>query len=256
MSESPRNPAPLIGVTPDIDARASKEGENHAEPSVFLPPRYLRAVLEVGGIPVILPVIASKASLRRILTRVDGLLVTGGNFDIHPRWYGETPIAELGNIKNERTDFELELVAIALKQDVPVLGVCGGAQAINVALGGSLYQDIAAQLPWALEHERGAVKEHGGHRVHIHEGTRLAKIVKQDFLEVNTTHHQAVKRLGKGLVANATADDGLIEGIESADHSFVLGVQWHPEVLAPKNAVQRDIFASFISTARRPRPRR
>jgi putative glutamine amidotransferase len=134
---------------------------------------------------------------------------------------------------------------------VPLLGICGGAQTINVALGGSLYQDIASQLPNASKHQQGKKKETGGHRIQIEPSTRLRRIVRERILEVNTTHHQAVKQLGKGLVINATAEDGLIEGIESPNHSFVLGVQWHPEVLAFRYAHQRRIFSFFVSICRR-----
>jgi putative glutamine amidotransferase len=187
------------------------------------------------------------------------LVISGGNFDIHPSYYGEKPIREIGAIKEERTQFELEMTRLALKRDLPLLGICGGAQAINVVLGGSLYQDIAAQLPRASEHEQSKKKAIGGHKVSIAHGTRLEKILQRRTLEVNTTHHQAVKAVGTGLVINATADDGVIEGIESSRHSFVLGVQWHPEVLAPRVIAQRRIFSRFIETCRRlrrPRPGR
>lgn len=140
---------------------------------------------------------------------------------------------------------------MALQRDLPVLGICGGAQAINVALGGSLYQDIATQIQDAAEHQQSSKKETGGHQIQIQPGTQLQKIVKQQTLEVNTTHHQAVNRLGKGLVVNAIAEDGLIEGIESSRHSFILGLQWHPEVLAAKNLYQRRIFSFFIDVCKR-----
>jgi putative glutamine amidotransferase len=138
-----------------------------------------------------------------------------------------------------------------LNQDLPLLGICGGAQAINVALGGSLYQDIATQLPNATRHEQGVKRDKGGHPILIHSGTHLRQIVQRQTLKVNTTHHQAVRKVGKGLVVNATAEDGLIEGLESSNHRFVLGVQWHPEILARKDPSQRRIFSSFISAAKR-----
>jgi putative glutamine amidotransferase len=177
---------------------------------------------------------------------VDGLLISGGDFDIHPSFYGEKPIAGLGTIKQERTEFELDLIAAALKRDLPVLGLCGGEQAINVVLGGTLYQDIPTQLPQAANHQQGPRKETGGHQILVHQRTRLREILRRRSVEVNTTHHQAVKQTGKGLIVNATAEDGLIEGIESERHSFVLGLQWHPEVLAARYEHQRRIFNSFI----------
>jgi putative glutamine amidotransferase len=130
---------------------------------------------------------------------------------------------------------------------MPILGVCGGAQAINVALGGSLYQDIKSQVAGAARHERSSIKEIGGHLVAIIKGTKLRRIVGRESLEVNTTHHQSVKKLGKGLIVNAAAEDRVVEGIESSRHTFVLGVQWHPEFLVHKDQAQKKIFAALVA---------
>jgi len=251
MSQASTSRAPLIGITADLSGVPGHVTDSAQEPTLFLPQRYCRAIQEVGGIPLILPPIASRNGLCRILREVDGVLISGGNFDIHPSYYSEPPIRALGVIKKDRTEFELELVDLALNRDLPLLGICGGAQTINVALGGSLYQDIATQLPNAIKHEQGTKRDKGGHPVLIHPGTYLKQIVQKRILEVNTTHHQAVRRVGRGLVVNATAEDGLIEGLESSNHRFVLGVQWHPEILSRKNSSQRRIFSSFVSASRR-----
>ena len=251
MSQPSTSRAPLIGITADLSGVPANGTDTAQELTLFLPQRYCRTIQEVGGIPLILPPIASQSGLHRILQRLDGVLISGGNFDIHPSYYGEKPIHGLGAIKKERTAFELELVDLALSQNLPLLGICGGAQAINVALGGSLYQDIATQIPNAAKHELGAKRDKGGHPIVIHSGTRLRQIVQRQTMEVNTTHHQAVRKVGSGLVVNATAEDGLIEGLESSNHSFVLGVQWHPEILARKDPCQRRIFSSFISASKR-----
>ena len=251
MSQATASRIPLIGITADLAGVPAKGTRAEQEPALFLPQRYCRAIQEVGGIPLILPPIASRNGLRRIVQGLDAILISGGNFDIHPSYYGEKPIRTLGLIKKERTEFELELVDLALKQNLPILGICGGAQAINVALGGSLYQDIATQLPNATRHEQGVKRDKGGHPIRIHSGTQLRQIVKRPTMEVNTTHHQAVREVGKGLAINATAEDGLIEGLESSNHRFVLGVQWHPEILAHKDPCERRIFSSFIAAARR-----
>jgi len=245
------NSPPLIGITADLAEPPQPSSRGARESTIVLPRRYCRAVESGGGMPILLPFTRSRALMRQFINRLDGLLISGGNFDIHPSYYGEQPIKEIGAIKEERTEFELEMTRLALKRDLPLLGICGGAQAINVALGGSLYQDIATQAPHANQHEQGAKKEIGGHKVVIARGTRLEKILRRRILEVNTTHHQAVKKIGKGLVVNATAVDGLIEGIESPRHSFVLGVQWHPEVLAPRHVPHRRIFSFFIDSCRR-----
>lgn len=242
---------PLIGITTDISVPQTNGTRTQRDATLILPQRYCRAIEDAGGTPIVLPTTSSGTAIGQYIDHIDGLVVSGGNFDIHPSYYGEKPLQGLGEIKEERTDFELELTSRALKQDKAILGICGGAQAINVCLGGSLYQDIAAQLPNANEHQQGARKESGGHHVRIHTGTRLRQIVKRNGIEVNTTHHQAVKKTGKGLVVNATADDGLIEGIESSEHSFVLGLQWHPEVLSRTRIVHHRIFTTFISLCQR-----
>jgi putative glutamine amidotransferase len=236
-----RRSAPLIGITPDL----ATPGDN-AEPLIVLQERYARAIQQAGAIPLVLPIASSGPTLLRIIESLDGVVVSGGNFDIHPKYYGERAIEKLGKIREERTEFELGLIALALKRDMPVLGVCGGAQAINVALGGSLYQDIRSQVAGAAEHEQGHLKDRGGHSVKIIDGTKLRRIVGRDSLEVNTTHHQSVKKLGKGLIVNAAAADRVIEGIESQGHRFVLGVQWHPEFLVHRDRAQKKIFAAFV----------
>jgi len=240
----------LIGITADFDSSGKTRSRAKPEPTIFLPERYCRALERAGGIPVILSPGGSRSVANRLLDRLDGLVISGGNFDIHPSLYGEKPIKELGEIKEERTEFELNLTRLALKRDLPLLGICGGAQALNVALGGTLYQDIATQLTAAIEHQQSQKRHIGGHRIHIRSGTRLAKILRRPFLEVNTTHHQAVKRLGTGLIISATAKDGLIEGIESSRHSFVMGVQWHPEALAAKCLHQRILLSVFVDACR------
>jgi putative glutamine amidotransferase len=242
---------PWVGITADVFAPDQRATRALREALVFSPRRYHRAIEAAGGTGVILPATGSRVILRQFAASLDGLLISGGNFDIHPRFYGEKAIKQLGTIKQDRTEFELELASLALQKDLPLLGICGGAQAINVALGGSLYQDIAAQLPQAMNHQQATKRNLAGHRVQVQPGSRLRDIVKRSTLTVNTTHHQAIKLLGKGLVVNAIADDGVIEGIESNRHSFALGVQWHPEVLCGRMSSQRRIFCAFIAACRR-----
>jgi putative glutamine amidotransferase len=246
-----RSSPPLIGITADLYENGRRGEKPYREPSWFVPARYCRAIENAGAVPVVLPPTSSNPALRRLLGSLDGLLVSGGNFDIHPSYYGEKPMDGLGAIKPERTEFELELTAAALKDDLPILGICGGAQTINVVLGGTLYQDIGSQVPGADEHEQSKKKTIGGHKIDIRKGTRLQRILQRSQVEVNTTHHQAVKALGQGLILNAVADDGVVEGIESIRHNFVLGVQWHPEVLAPRRIDQRRIFTAFVSSCGR-----
>ncbi len=243
-----RRRCPIIGITADlIDGKRIK---THGEPTLFLPRRYYRALAEAGAVPVILPPIARQAEIHTALSVLDGLVISGGNFDIHPSYYGEKPIKEMGIVKAGRTEFELDIADAALRKDLPLLGLCGGEQALNVVLGGSLFQDIAAQVPTAGEHQQSEKKSYGGHFVEVAPGTCLYAIVQRHRLVVNTSHHQAVKRLGKGLIVDAVADDGIIEGIESTRHSFALGLQWHPEVLARTRRPHRRIFSAFVAACR------
>ena len=243
-----RRLSPLIGITADSSGAGNTDKSKDA--TLFLPERYLRAVERAGGIPVVLPANRTRSAVHRLLGVLNGLVLSGGDFDIHPRHYSEHPTKRLGEIKAARTEFELEIAGAAFRRDLPVLGICGGAQAINVALGGSLYQDIGSQLETAGAYEHTS-KNSGGHPIRVTLNTRLFDIVNCSSLIVSTSHHQAIKRLGRGLIVNAVAGDGVIEGIESTEHSFVLGLQWHPEVLAPRQPRQQRIFASFIELCRK-----
>lgn len=237
---------PRIGLTPDYETATS----GRRETLIFLREHYPKVILEAGGIPLLLPITGSRKAIQAMLDSLHGILVSGGDFDIHPKYYGEKPLAVLGKIKETRTEFELDLITLALKKELPILGVCGGAQAINVALGGTLYQDIPSQIPDAIAHQQGELREVGGHQVRVYEGTRLKQIVGRDTLEVNTTHHQAVKTLGKKLIVNAGTEDGVIEGIEGVNGFFVLGVQWHPELLAHGDTSQKKIISAFVAACR------
>jgi len=201
-----RRSLPLIGITADLANAQSHANHANAEPTLFLPQRYVSAVDRAGGSPLVLPPISSTSAIRKYLDMLDGVILSGGDFDIHPRYYGERAGNSLGNIIPERTEFELALAEMALRRDMPMLGICGGAQAINVALGGSLIQDIKTQVHSAVEHQQSAKKYTGGHPVEVTVGSLLHRIVGRCSLEVNTTHHQAIKNPGKGLVVNAIVE--------------------------------------------------
>jgi putative glutamine amidotransferase len=248
MSQARPSRPPLIGITADSSGLEQAGPKTNQQPMFSLASRYCDAIQTAGGLPIIIPHAPSRTQIRDLLQRIDGLLISGGDFDIDPSHYGEEPLANLGNIKAQRSFTEIESIVLGLRGDLPMLGICGGAQAINVALGGSLYQDIATQLPNAREHQRNHCN---GHAVELLEGTLLREIFNRQRIKVNTTHHQAIRDPGKGLVINATAPDGLIEGIESTKHSFVVGVQWHPEVLAQKSPEHRKIFSSFVTICKR-----
>ncbi len=203
---------PLIGITADA-------GEINNRPSFFIYKAYTQAVEHAGGIPVVL---TDTARIQGLVERIDGLVITGGGFDIPPAMYGEEPLMELTTIP-ERTAFESAVYMESLKRGIPVLGVCGGMQLINVIAGGSLYQDIKKQAPASRDHSKG------DHRITLEPHTILYGILGKKAVTTNTSHHQAVKAPGKDIVVSAKADDGIIEAIEHRDFLHVLGVQWHPE---------------------------
>lgn len=241
---------PVIGITPDFNAGDRKDMGGH-EPTYFVRGRYIRAVEELGGVPLILPLVAEPSARRRLLDRVDGLLITGSGPDLPPRLYGERQRYKFPLVSERRANFELELVHQASKRNVPLLGICGGMQTVNVACGGSLYQDISAQVPSALDHRQKAKAVHVTHPVTVKPASLLNKVVARRKLMVNSSHHQSVKTVAPSLQASAVAPDGIIEAIESPAHRFLLAIQWHPEFLFERHAVHRRLFEALLHAARR-----
>ncbi|OYV41787.1 MAG: gamma-glutamyl-gamma-aminobutyrate hydrolase [Rhodospirillales bacterium 20-64-7] len=212
---------PLIGLTLD----AEPEGGWSKYPWYALRQNYFAAVAAAGGLPVALPHAPELA--QAYLDRLDGLIVTGGAFDIDPALYGDADRHATVALKSGRTAAELALLRSALARDMPVLGICGGQQLLAVVLGGTLIQHIPDAIPEALAHEQHSPHSEPAHDVRILPDTLLHRLVGP-AMRVNTSHHQAVKAPGSGTV-NAIAPDGVIEGIEDPAKQFCLGVQWHPE---------------------------
>jgi putative glutamine amidotransferase len=237
---------PTIGLTPDVE----NAGGGEAPPRYVLKSPYADAVLRAGGLPMVLPLATDPAMIDAYLDRISGLIVTGGAFDVPPEAYGESPREGLGTLKPGRTHFETTLLQAALKRAMPVLGVCGGMQLLNVVLGGTLFQDIQRDLPEARNHEQSHDRGQPSHPVEVRDGTVLAELVGRGQLMVNSTHHQAVSRLGEGLVASAVAPDGVVEAIESSNGTFAVGVQWHPELLLQSMPLQLGVYRGLITRAR------
>ena len=243
---------PLIGVTPDFNAGDRKEWGGR-EPTYFLRARYVRAIEDLGGIPIVLPLVADLGARRHLLTHIDGLLLTGSGPDLAPEFYGERQRYKFQVMSQRRATFELEMAQLAKAADVPLLGICGGMQAINVAFGGSLYQDIASQRARPLPHRQSAPATQLSHPVTIAPKSLLRRILKTDTLRVNSSHHQSVKDVAPSLQTSALAPDGIIEAIESPSHRFLLGIQWHPEFLFDRHPLHRRVFEAFLEAARRRR---
>jgi putative glutamine amidotransferase len=212
---------------------------------------YLQAVQQAGGVPVALPPQLSPASMRRLTDDLDGLLLTGGG-DVDPALFDEAPHATLYDVAPSRDTLETAVLHLALERGRPVLAVCRGLQVLNVALGGSLYQDVGADPGTQIPHSQKEPRDQPTHKVTVTPGSRLAETLGADELEVNSMHHQAIRRLGRGLTAVAWAPDQLVEGAELDDPArFVLGVQWHPEELVGHSEPARRLFAALVAAARK-----
>ena len=232
---------PLIGVTLDSE----QPGGYSKFPWYALRQNYAAAISAAGGLPVALPHEAALAEA--YLDRIDALVVTGGAFDVDPALYGEGSRHDTVTLKEGRTATELALTRGALARNMPVLGICGGEQLLAVALGGSLIQHIPDSIEGALAHEQPNPRDQPGHAVAIEPGTLLHRIVGTATMQVNSSHHQAVRAPGPHAVVNAVAPDGVIEGLEDGRYRFCLGVQWHPEFFIDPG--DRRLFDALVAAA-------
>ena len=236
---------PLIGITLD------REEGGHAAYSTFpwhaLRENYSGAVARAGGLPMLMGPDAGLAE--SFLDAIDGLLVSGGDFDVDPALFGDPTRHAAVTTKEARTEFEMAMARGALSRDMPVLGICGGQQLLHVVLGGALIQHIPDEVAGALPHEQPNPRDEPGHDVEVRVGTLLHGIVGTERMSVNSAHHQAARDTPEGVAVNAVAPDGVIEGIEGTQHTFCLGVQWHPEFAIDPGDGR--IFTAFVDAARR-----
>lgn len=234
--------APLIGLTLDADAPSGFA----QSPRYSIRENYCGAIAGAGGIPICLP--HNVTQVGSLADRLDGLVVTGGAFDIDPGLYGDNTRHVTVATKEGRTAFEWAITQAMLERDKPILGICGGEQLLNVMLGGTLIQHIEDAVDGHILHEQPNPRHTAGHAVTLAKDSLLRRICGTDRLMVNSAHHQAVKAVGPGVIANATADDGVIEGLEDPRKRFCIGVQWHPEfVVDPGDA---RLINAFVAAAR------
>ncbi len=218
-----RSDRPAIGLTLDIEP----PGGYSNQPWYAIRENYFGAILRAGGLPIALPHEPEQAA--HYLELIDGLVVTGGHFDVDPALFGAAARHATVTTKDRRTACELAITRTAHAHDLPGLGICGGQQLMNVALGGSLLQHIPDAVAEPLAHEQPNPRTEPGHGVALEPGTALHRIVGAPEMQVNSAHHQAVDKVAPGWLVNARAPDGVIEGIEDPSRRYFIGVQWHPE---------------------------
>jgi putative glutamine amidotransferase len=232
---------PIIGITFDFE----NSGGYSKFPWYAIRENYLTCLYKFGAIPF--PILHEKSINNTLLKILDGLVITGGNFDINPKLYSEY-IGGSRNIKDKRTNFEIDIFQKFLRTSKPILGICGGEQLMNVASGGSLIQDIDQSIQTTIFHEQQNPRNEVSHEISIARNSKLYNIVKSEKIKVNSAHHQSVNNLGKDFVSSASASDGIIEAIEHVKHPWCIGLQWHPEFLITKADIA--IINDFIFHAK------
>jgi putative glutamine amidotransferase len=245
--------APIIGITATLKEDVDAVAERPLGRFVRADLDYIDGVAGAGGVPVVLPPVGDERAAEAVIHGLDGLLLSGGS-DLDPGYYGEEPLPELGVTLPERDAFEMALVDLALRRGMPVFGICRGMQLLNVALGGTLYQDLPSQ--WAghrLKHMQATPKWQPTHEVRLGEGSYLGEVMGRELVKVNSYHHQAVKDLADSLVVTGRSSDGVVEAVESGDLSerWLLGVQWHAEAMRGADVQQSSLFEAHVSAAER-----
>jgi len=232
---------PIVGITLDWEPA----GGYSKLPWYALRENYAAMVATAGGLPMMLPHEPEQALA--YADTIDALIVTGGAFDVDPALFGAAARHPSVTTKDRRTAFEIAVARTAIARDMPVLGICGGEQLLNVVLGGTLIQHIPDEVAGALAHEQPNPRTEPGHSVAVAPGTLLHRTTGRTEMQVNSAHHQAVRDVGAGVTVSAVAPDGVVEGIELAGKRFVVGVQWHPEyAIDPGDA---KLFAALIAAA-------
>jgi len=233
---------PIIGIT------THQTTNEYNQPIIELQRSYVRAVMQAGGVPVLIPSTISEDGWDAVYSRLDGILFSGGGDialdhfagDLHPR---------IDDVDPERDSVELKMLQAAASDGKPFLGICRGCQVMNVALGGTLYTHLPDQVTNALDHSYpGNMRTVLVHEVKIEEGTRVAEIYGEPIIKVNSLHHQGLKDIAPTLRVAGHAPDGLVEAVELAEHPFGVGVQWHPEWLTDQE-VTRNLFRKFVEAA-------
>jgi putative glutamine amidotransferase len=238
---------PVVGITSFCDCEHNKKYTK-------IRCSYINAVYRAGGTPIVIPPFDSTTHLKEYIDLVDALVLSGGE-DVAPASYGENKVIELENINPDRDRWEISLFNEAYQAEIPILGICRGMQLINVSLGGSLYQDIDHQLNCEFSHlpldsKRRENLEYVSHKVKILKNTFLNKILNENHLDVNSHHHQAIKKISESLLIAAKSECGIIEAVENKAEPFLIGVQWHPEDLIDNYSSFINLFSELVKAAK------
>lgn len=242
---------PLIGIT-TYYVKASEMGKNRVrglqdQDMLMSTMDYSRCIEKAGGIPVNIPVIEDEDYIDGVVNKLDGFLFSGGP-DVNPLNYNQPIKKGLGKIAPERDIFELKLLKKVLEKDKPILGICRGYQLINVYFGGTLHQDINNNNLTDLDHVGIMGPKHNiCHKVALTEGSKIHKVFNKKDVMVNSYHHQAIDKIGDKLIVTGKSEDGIIEAFEHMNHKFVMGVQWHPEMMSEIHKEQLNLFKLFIN---------
>ena len=232
---------PIIGITLDIE----NNGGYSKFPWYAIRENYLTCLHKFGAIPF--PLFHKNTANSQLIEILDGLVITGGNFDINPQLYSK-PSKGSRNIKNKRTDFEIDIFNKFLQTSKPILGICGGEQLMNVASGGDLIQDINKSVKTNIKHEQDNPRNQVSHDVVIQKNSKIYSIINSENIKVNSAHHQSINKLGKNFISTAIAPDGIIEAIEHIKHKWCIGLQWHPEFLI--TSYDMAIIKNFVDHAK------
>lgn len=238
---------PVIGILANIETidKAPFLGLEKSS----LHQNYIHSIIKAGAVPIVLPVVQDSSLIQSQIDLIDGLVLSGGG-DVQPSLYGEEPHPDLGNVNPVRDHFEEEALLIAFRQKKPILGICRGLQLMNVAFGGSLYQDLNQhKSETRIKHDQQAPIHVPYHSIEIEPSTLLYEMFRELQIGVNSFHHQGIKELAPDFIVSARSKDGMIEGIERINYPFLVGVQWHPERMVDHDSGMLNLFKAFVKQA-------
>jgi putative glutamine amidotransferase len=240
-----RSKRPKIGITQSATDLAPRYRRPTRYAFDFLKTEYHQSISDAGGIPLPLVNAFDLKVIKQYIDLIDGLMVIGGD-DMDPSFFGQSPHKSIMLTSSRRDNFELKIIRLALKKNIPVFGICRGHQVINIALGGNIYQDLSCAPFKTLKHADPREIGNRFHKVKIEKGTILSGIIGAGTIEVNSSHHQIIDRIGKKLVASAYSSDSVIEALEDPDYRFLVAVQWHPEMISGRSHSKK-LFRAFVA---------